>query len=79
MKIFVDGGIRTGVDVFKALALGADAVIMARPFVSSIYVGAGEAVKALVEKLKSELEDTMAMCGAYSLDDISRDMVSVFK
>ena len=79
MKIFVDGGIRTGVDVFKALALGADAVIMARPFVSSVYVGAGEAVKALAEKLKSELEDTMAMCGAYSLDDISRDMVSIFK
>ena len=52
---------------------------MARPFVSSVYVGAGEAVKAFAEKLKSELEDTMAMCGAYSLDDISRDMVSVFK
>ena len=79
MKIFVDGGIRTGVDVFKALALGADAVIIARPFVSSVYVGAGEAVKELAEKLKHELEDTMAMCGAYSLEDISRDMVSVFK
>ena len=79
MKIFVDGGIRTGVDVFKALALGADAVIIARPFVSSVYAGAVEAVKELAEKLKHELEDTMAMCGAYSLEDISRDMVSVFK
>ena len=79
MKIFVDGGIRTGVDVFKALALGADAVIIARPFVSSVYEGAGEAVKELAEKLKHELEDTMAMCGAYSLEDISRHMVSVFK
>lgn len=79
MKIFVDGGIRTGVDVFKALAIGADAVIIARPFVSSVYAGAGEAVKELAEKLKHELEDTMAMCGAYSLEDISRDMVSVFK
>ena len=79
MKIFVDGGIRTGVDVFKALALGADAVIIATHFVSSVYAGAGEAVKELAEKLKHELEDTMAMCGAYSLEDISRDMVSVFK
>ena len=79
MKIFVDGGIRTGVDVFKALALGADAVIIARPFVSSVYVGAGEAVKELAEKLKHELEDTMAMCGACSLEKISRDMVSIFK
>ena len=79
MKIFVDGGIRTGVDVFKALAIGADAVIIARPFVSSVYAGAGEAVKELAEKLKHELEDTMAMCGAYSLEDISRDMVNAFK
>lgn len=79
MKIFVDGGIRTGVDVFKALALGADAVIIARSFVSSVYVGAGEAVKELAEKLKHELEDTMAMCGACSLEEISSDMVSVFK
>lgn len=79
MKIFVDGGIRTGVDVFKALALGADAVIIARPFVSSVYVGAGEAVKELAEKLKHELEDTMAMCGACSLEEISSDMVSIFK
>lgn len=79
MKIFVDGGIRTGVDVFKALALGADAVIIARPFVSSVYVGAGEAVKELAEKLKHELEDTMAMCGACSLEEISSDMASVFK
>ena len=37
MKIFVDGGIRSGVDVFKALALGADAVIIARPFVTAVY------------------------------------------
>ena len=37
MKIFVDGGIRSGVDVFKALALGADAVIIARPFVTDVY------------------------------------------
>lgn len=79
MKIFVDGGIRTGVDVFKALALGADAVIIARPFVSSVYAGAGEAVKELAEKLKHELEDTMAMCGACSLEEISSDMVSIFK
>ena len=51
MKIFVDGGIRSGVDVFKALALGADAVIIARPFVTAVYGGAEEGVKAYIEKL----------------------------
>ena len=75
MKIFVDGGIRSGVDIFKALALGADAVLIGRPYVTAVYGGAGESVAAYTEKLASELKDTMAMCGAHSLEDISRDMV----
>lgn len=75
MKIFVDGGIRSGVDAFKALALGADAVIVCRPFVSMVYGGGAEGVQTLVQKLGSELSDTMQMCGAVSLKEISRDMV----
>lgn len=75
MKILVDGGIRSGTDVFKALALGADAVVIARPFVTAVYGGEKEGVKAYIRKIASELEDTMAMCGAYSLDEITRDMV----
>lgn len=79
MKILVDGGIRTGVDVFKALALGADAVIIARPFVSSVYTGEENAVISYANQLREELADTMAMCGASRLDEIRRDMVSVFR
>ena len=75
MKILVDGGIRSGVDVFKALALGADGVIICRPFVSAIYGGDSEGVKTYIEKIGAELEDTMAMCGAASLKEITRDMV----
>ena len=75
MKIFVDGGIRSGVDVFKALALGADGVIIARPFVTAVYGGGAEGVKLYVEKLGAELADTMAMCGANSLEEITRDMI----
>ncbi len=75
MKIFVDGGIRSGVDVFKALALGADAVLIGRPYVTAVYGGAAEGVKALTDKLAAELADTMAMCGAHSLGEITRDMV----
>ena len=75
MKIFVDGGIRSGVDVFKALALGADAVIIARPFVTAVYGGAEEGVKSYIEKIGTELEDTMKMCGVTSLDEINRDCV----
>ena len=75
MKILVDGGIRSGVDIFKALALGADAVLIGRPFVTALYGGGAEGVAAYTAKLAAELEDTMAMCGAHSLSEISRDMV----
>jgi 4-hydroxymandelate oxidase len=75
VKILVDGGIRTGVDVFKALAMGADGVLIARPFVSAVYGGGKEGVACLTAKLGAELKDTMEMCGAASLADISPDMI----
>ena len=75
MKILVDGGIRSGSDVFKALAMGADAVLIARPFVTAVYGGAEEGVRAYVDKIAAELKDTMAMCGAHSLNEITRDMI----
>ena len=79
LKIFVDGGIRTGMDIFKALALGADAVLIGRPFVTAVYGGGAEGVLAYVETLRAGLTDTMAMCGAHSLADITPDMVRLPK
>ena len=75
MTILVDGGIRSGVDVFKALAMGAHGVIIARPFVTAVYGGAEEGVKVYIDKLHAELEDTMAMCGAHSIAEITPDMI----
>lgn len=77
MKILVDGGIRSGADVFKALALGADAVVIARPFVTAVYGGGEEGVLSYIEKIGSELEDTMKMCGVSSLHEISKDCVRI--
>ena len=77
VKILVDGGIRTGVDVFKALALGADAVLICRPFVTAVYGGGEEGVKCYIDKIAAELADTMQMCGAHSLTEITRDMVRI--
>lgn len=73
MMILVDGGIRTGVDVFKALALGADGVLIARPYVTAVYGGGEEGVKALTDKLAGELVSTMKMCGVSSLKEITKD------
>ena len=75
VMVLVDGGIRTGMDVFKALALGAKGVLIARPFVNMVYGGGEEGPAVLVAKLKAELEDTMLMCGAHSLAEIDRSMV----
>ena len=77
MKIFVDGGLRSGVDIFKALALGADAVLIGRPYVTAVYGGVVEGVATYTEKLTTELADTMTMCGAHNLSEISREMVRV--
>ena len=77
VKILVDGGIRSGVDVFKALALGADAVLICRPFVTAVYGGGEEGVKCYIDKIAAELADTMQMCGAHSLAEITRDMVRI--
>ena len=79
MKIFVDGGIRSGVDIFKALAMGADGVIIARPFVTAVYGGQEEGIRLYLEKIGSELKDTMEMCGVSNLKNISEDMIRIPK
>ncbi len=75
MTVLVDGGIRSGMDVFKALALGADGVLIGRPFVTMVYGGGAAGIDVFVKKLQEELADTMAMCGAHSLADIRRNML----
>ena len=56
-------------------ALGDGAVLIARPFVTAVYGGAGEGVQAYIDKIGAELSDTMTMCGAANLKEITRDMV----
>ena len=73
--ILVDGGIRCGVDVFRALALGADAVVIARPYITAAYGAGREGVAFLTRKIGEELKDAMELCGARKLADISHDMI----
>ena len=74
-KIIVDGGIRSGADMVKALALGADAVLICRPFAVAWFGGGAEGVRVYVEKLRTEFYEAMYMCGARKLSDISREMI----
>jgi isopentenyl diphosphate isomerase/L-lactate dehydrogenase-like FMN-dependent dehydrogenase len=72
LAVLVDGGIRRGVDVATALALGADAVLVGRPVVWGL-AGAGEAgVRRVLELLRNELELALALCGATSPEALGR-------
>lgn len=76
-KIFVDSGIRSGYDVFKCLALGADAVLIGRPFITALHGDRNEGVGIYYKKILSELEDAMSMTGAKNLKDITRDKIVI--
>ena len=72
--IFVDGGIRTGFDVLKMLALGADAVLLGRP-ITQAAAGGAEGVACLLKYMQSELEAAMIMTGVQDLSKITRDII----
>jgi 4-hydroxymandelate oxidase len=75
-EIYVDGGIRRGTDIVKALALGARAVLVARPVVWGLALDGAEGVRAVLDHLRAELVRAMALCGAARLDQISDDLVT---
>lgn len=72
IPVLLDGGIRRGSDVFKALALGAQAVLVGRPHLWGLAVAGQDGVKAVLEILHSELDRTMGLMGASSIDSIRR-------
>ena len=78
LTIIVDGGIRSGVDVFRALALGADAVLIGRPILNAIYGAGAEGFNVYMDKIIGELKSTMTMCGAASLKDIDASKIWKF-
>ena len=73
LTIIVDGGIRSGLDIFRAIGLGADAVLIGRPIVPAIYGAGAEGFQVYMDKIVGELKSTMTMCGAATLKDITRD------
>lgn len=73
--IIVDGGIRRGTDVAKALALGATAVQIGRPYIWALTSFGAAGVQHVVEILRTELEMAMALLGAPALEDLGRDLL----
>ncbi|CAN1169098.1 Peroxisomal (S)-2-hydroxyacid oxidase GLO4 [Linum perenne] len=75
IPVIVDGGVRRGTDVFKALALGAQAVLVGRPVIYGLAAKGEEGVRQVIQMLKDEFELTMALAGCTSIKDISRSHV----
>jgi lactate 2-monooxygenase len=76
IPVLMDSGIRCGADIFKALALGAKAVGIGRPYVYGLAAKGEEGVHAVLEHLMAELDLTMALSGAGNLGQISVDHLS---
>lgn len=73
LPIIVDGGVRDGVDVFKMVALGADAVMIGRPFSMAALGGLREGVKAYIDQIKGQLVQAMVLTGCGSIDAAGRN------
>ncbi len=75
VTILADGGVRSGVDVLKLLALGADAVLVGRPVVIGAFGGGADGVRLILERLTVELRQAMLLTGCASLAGISRQVL----
>ncbi|MCB1928805.1 MAG: alpha-hydroxy-acid oxidizing protein [Rhodocyclaceae bacterium] len=76
IAVLVDGGIRRGTDVVKALALGADAVMIGRPQVHGLAVAGAQGVAHVIRLLRDELEVAMASCGCATIAEIDVDVLA---
>jgi lactate 2-monooxygenase len=74
--VLMDGGIRTGADVLKALALGADAVLVGRPYVYGLAVGGEEGVEAVLRQLAAETDITLALIGGVNARDVDSTWIA---
>jgi len=73
--IILDGGIRRGQDVFRALALGADVTALGRPLLYGMALGGSRGVRAVYSRLKTELQMVMQLAGTAAIKSITRDFV----
>jgi 4-hydroxymandelate oxidase len=77
VPVLVDGGFRRGTDILKALAFGAQAVVVGRPVMWGLAAYGAEGVRGVVEMLQTELARYVAMCGRTRVEMLKRDMLRV--
>lgn len=75
VEIFIDGGIRRGTDILKAIAFGAKAVLVGRPVIWGLAVDGEKGVKSVLMILRDELDLAMALCGCDSIEKINKELI----
>ena len=73
--VLVDGGLRSGLDVLCALALGADAVLLGRPVLWALAAGGADGVRDCLDAVTDELAHCMGLAGCTSVDEVGRDLL----
>ena len=76
-EVYMDGGVRSGVDVFKAVALGAKGVMIGRPWVWALAADGQKGVSGMLAIMRQELRVAMALSGVNRIDEIGRDAIDV--
>ena len=76
VEVLMDGGVRRGTDVLRALALGARAVLVGRPVLWGLTLDGADGVRAVLEHLRGEVDLAMALCGCRSVEEIDRNLLA---
>jgi 4-hydroxymandelate oxidase len=75
IDVLVDGGVRRGVDVLRALALGARAALVGRPVLWGLAVDGANGARGVLETLRAEIDEAMALCGCAAVGDVTRELL----
>jgi 4-hydroxymandelate oxidase len=76
VEVLLDGGVRRGTDIVKALALGARAVLLGRPILWGLAVGGEAGVRHVLQIMRAELDLALALCGCPDVQTVGRDLVT---
>ncbi len=76
VPVLLDGGVRRGTDVLKALCLGARAVLIGRPYLYALAVGGADGVRGMLEMLREEIELSMSLLGVRRVNELDRDLLT---